>query len=126
MIHYLNKLGLTKDWINYGILSSTELEKLYLNYLESNDKNIEHYRYALLKKWILDKKSFSRDKWNIFYSHIFPKDGDRPMIESVLISLVKQDFLDDSDLEMILSDSHGNIHQEVKRKILLNKIENQK
>ena len=44
MVNYLNKLGLTKDWIDYEILSSSELKKLYVHYIESNDKNSEHYR----------------------------------------------------------------------------------
>lgn len=117
----MRELGYTNNWIVAGILSDYLLKKQYDNYLHSNDKNIEHYRWKLLTSWIDSKSIFDNDDW-IGFIKIFDEDSDKDMMKSVLISLIQSGLLKDEQLEEIENNFDYKIRKEALRQRVLNEI----
>lgn len=51
----LLKLGFTNLWIETGLLTEQQFDKLLEEFDKSDDKNTEHYRYGTFRKYLTKK-----------------------------------------------------------------------
>ena len=50
--YMMETLGFTQIWLTSEMVDSEALESLYKEYQNSDDKNIEHYRWTLFKNFL--------------------------------------------------------------------------
>jgi hypothetical protein len=117
----IEKLEYTNLWIKYGFLSENILNQQYNEYLYSNDKNTEHYRYQTLQTWLKTKKDISNEDFSNFLK-IYEQEKDKLMIDSFLITLIKHGYLTQVQLQKLSSDFSEKIQNEVHKFVLLEKL----
>lgn len=53
----MKKLGFTQDWADLNIVTFESLTKLVSEYEQSDDRNIEHYRWRAFKEFLKENKA---------------------------------------------------------------------
>jgi len=94
----LTKLGFDARWLEYGLLDEQFLRELSERFDTSDDKNIEHYRYAAFYAVLMNSDALD-DTLLDRYIHLAQLDEDLGMARSALIELISWRRLSDNQFE---------------------------
>jgi len=117
----LLELEYSEIWLKSNCLTKNILIEQYDEFLKSEDKNTEHYRYKTLKIWIKNKKTVTNDDLD-FLLQIYEAEQDKFMMESFITTLIFSNYFNEFQLEKIAFLLGENIKKEISKAKLLSKI----
>lgn len=99
----LLKLGFTNLWIEAGLLTEQQFDKLLEDFDKSDDKNTEHYRFGTFRKYLTTKKVLT-DSELANYLKIASFDEDEIMATSAILAILTEIKLTDLQFDKICSE----------------------
>ena len=87
MLEAMKTLKINSLWVESGLVTHSRIEQLYRQYLNAEDKNTEHYRYALFME-LLDNTPVFDDSTVEAYIKLCQLDCDQSMAGAALIRLI--------------------------------------
>jgi len=122
----LAKLGYTRLWLDYGVLTIEYLlaQEQEFDNSDSDDKNTEHYRYGAFKNYLSSKSKLS-DKEFENYLKLTLADDDTLMASAVAIDLFRRiDLTEDQFRQLCKTLGHFGewTNKEAIRQTLLRKL----
>jgi hypothetical protein len=95
----LRRLGYSKEWIEWGILSEVQLASQYKEYLVSDDQHAEHYRHRGFADYLASKVSLTDREIDLVFR--LKDAGTDNLCGSRIIHLMKSGLLTDEQLESL-------------------------
>ena len=83
-----NELQFTQEWVKLGIVNSENFLKLKRRYLEGEDTNTEHYRYAVFCDFLHNHKIITEKMFYRIYK-LGKNDPDYAMGRSMSIKIIQ-------------------------------------
>ena len=95
----LKKLGYTHSWVDCGLLTMEQLAEQEGIFVEGEDQNTEHYRYAACVHYLKTKKELSDLEFERYFM-ILKEDPNTYMAGSAILEVFKWIQLTDNQFEL--------------------------
>ena len=115
---YLKLLEFSDQWLSLGLLTEGELSVLGHEYEASEDKNTEHYRYGVFKKFLASHRPLPAQMAEALYE-LGRNDPDPAMGGSMMLDVVGLAECPDTVLEKASASGENYLVKAVKRRRLL-------
>ena len=96
----LLRLGYTKSWLLFNVLTSEVLDKQLSELDSGEDTNEEHYRYKIFCAYLELKTSLNNETVDHLIS-LLMEDADKTMAASASIQLLKHQYLTDEQFDKV-------------------------
>lgn len=96
----MKELEYSRKWLEYELIDEEYICKEYESYLESEDKNTEHYRYGSFKK-LLKREDFFTDEKIKYYIELAVADNF--LSTSAIVDLIRCKYLTDEQFTNLLT-----------------------
>ena len=100
LIDRLSKIGYTKSWLDYGVLTIEYLNEQVQAFENSDDKNTEHYRMNAFRHYLSLKNNLSDTEFDNYLELVF-KDNDVLMAGTAAADLFNKVNLTDLQFEKL-------------------------
>ncbi|MBS1750007.1 MAG: hypothetical protein JST63_08885 [Bacteroidetes bacterium] len=100
LIDRLSKIGYTKSWLDYDVLTIEYLNEQVKTFDNSNDQNKEHYRMNAFRHYLSLKNNLSDIEFDNYLELIF-KDNDALMAGTAMADLFNKVNLTDFQFEKL-------------------------